>query len=374
MAGRHSNLIEVIHFILDPRVGGTHNYVKTIAADLGNTVENKIVTGGKGPTTDLGLLNLRRRWAPLYGVEVIVNAILILLFTWTGKIRRSDTVFAVHGAANIAPLIAGRLLGIPIIWYLHETWNRFRPLAKLGRWVVRGSNHRIVAVAERSARTYGFDGCLIIPPAIDLKFWTLTLGVEFLPTERVSALRVLVVGNLNPLKGHDLLLDALAEFPECFHLRIVGAELDNYREYYRRLIEKKAAIEQRRSNCVIEFTGWKENYEIRAFLEESDVFILPSRSEGSPIALMEAMAMKRVCIATDVGGVGELIIDETQGIVVPAENPYALREALIRVQRMSDLARVEMGMQARERIKKRYAVNILSCCHSNLYRTLLPVN
>jgi glycosyltransferase involved in cell wall biosynthesis len=63
----------------------------------------------------------------------------------------------------------------------------------------------------------------------------------------------------------------------------------------------------------------------------ADLFVLPSLFEGLPLAVLEAMAAGCPVIATDVGGVKEVINDGTNGLVVPPADPAALSEALLRL-------------------------------------------
>jgi glycosyltransferase involved in cell wall biosynthesis len=85
------------------------------------------------------------------------------------------------------------------------------------------------------------------------------------------------------------------------------------------------------------------------YLEQIDVFVLPSLWEGMPFALLEAMGFGLPCVATDVGGVRDVIPDETFGIVVPPADPGALRDAILRYVDFPHL-RETVGAAARRRI------------------------
>ena len=89
--------------------------------------------------------------------------------------------------------------------------------------------------------------------------------------------------------------------------------------------------------------------DIPALLDAADAFVLSSAWEGMPLALGEAMAMAKPVVATDVGGVRELVGDT--GILVPAKDPSALAAAMLDVMRKSDDGRAAMGRAARERIR-----------------------
>ena len=86
----------------------------------------------------------------------------------------------------------------------------------------------------------------------------------------------------------------------------------------------------------VTFTGQQSN--IQPFYAIADVFVLPSHSEGSPNVLLEAMAAGVPIIATAVGGVPEMVEDNQSALLVPANNPPALSDAIARLLTDRDLA------------------------------------
>ena len=71
--------------------------------------------------------------------------------------------------------------------------------------------------------------------------------------------------------------------------------------------------------------------DVRAFLSALDIFVMPSLSEGFPNSMLEAMAMSRPIVATSVDGMGEMLTDGENALVVPAADGAALGEALLRL-------------------------------------------
>jgi glycosyltransferase involved in cell wall biosynthesis len=77
------------------------------------------------------------------------------------------------------------------------------------------------------------------------------------------------------------------------------------------------------------FTGWiSDRSKIFDYLKQSTVFVLPSLSEGRPRVLLEAMACGLPVVATDVGGVPEVVVDGVNGLLVPPRDEKALAEAI----------------------------------------------
>jgi glycosyltransferase involved in cell wall biosynthesis len=109
--------------------------------------------------------------------------------------------------------------------------------------------------------------------------------------------------------------------------------------------------------------------DIPALLDAADAFVLASAWEGMPLALGEAMAMEKPVVATDVGGVRELVGDA--GIVVPPKDPSALAAAMLDVMRKSDDERAALGRAARERIIRNFHIDTRADEWEALYRSVI---
>ncbi|MFH1017338.1 MAG: glycosyltransferase [Pseudomonadota bacterium] len=136
-----------------------------------------------------------------------------------------------------------------------------------------------------------------------------------------DAVVVGTIGNLRAVKDHVTLLSAFAPIARetgNAHLLIVGEG-----EERRRLEEKVLRLGLRGR---VSLPGFRSDVE--ALLSAMDVFVLCSRSEGFPVALLEAMAMECPCIATAVGGVLEIIQSGENGLLVPAQAADALTRAI----------------------------------------------
>lgn len=125
------------------------------------------------------------------------------------------------------------------------------------------------------------------------------------------------VGRLDRQKGFDVLLHALVDVPEA-RLELVGDGDE------RRSLESLTAdlgLSER-----VHFAGWSDNP--RGALTSFDIFVLPSRFEGFPLAIVEAMLARLPVVASDVGSVREAVADGDTGLLVPPEEPRALAAAL----------------------------------------------
>ena len=101
-----------------------------------------------------------------------------------------------------------------------------------------------------------------------------------------------------------------------------------------------------------------------------DVFVLPSLSEGMGLSIMEAMAAGLPVVATEVGGVPELVVDGRTGLLVPPKDPDALAEAILECIREKGRAE-EMGRRGRERVRAPFPLSRMIREHEALYEELL---
>ncbi len=135
---------------------------------------------------------------------------------------------------------------------------------------------------------------------------------------------LLVVGRLEPQKGHAVLLDALKEVAEQFpstRLVCIGDGV------LRADLEKRT-IELGLSENV-RFVGFQSN--VADWLRLADVSVLPSFFEGLPLAAIESLAAERPMVATDVDGTAEVVVNEQTGLTVPPGNAGALADAIVRL-------------------------------------------
>ena len=157
---------------------------------------------------------------------------------------------------------------------------------------------------------------------------------------------VVSVGRFAPEKGHRYLIEALNVLDReevAWHCTFLGeGELET---------ELRTLTAEYDLSESVAFPGFCED--VFSVLLTADVFVLPSLHESSPNALIEAMGIGMPCIASDVGGIVDLIEDGKNGIRVPPQDPTALAGALHRVLTDPDFAS-ELGRNARTTIQQRF--------------------
>lgn len=170
------------------------------------------------------------------------------------------------------------------------------------------------------------------------------------------------VGNLNPIKNHGLLLRAVKTLVE----RGVDAELRIAGEG-----SERARLEQlvRELDLGTRVHLGGLEHDVPAFLAGLSAFVLCSRLEAHPNALIEAMAAGRPCVGTAVGGIPEVLLHGKAGLIVASDDAGALADALQRI--ASDPAAAErMAAHAREHCAATYSLEAMVSAYVHLYRRL----
>lgn len=200
---------------------------------------------------------------------------------------------------------------------------------------------------------------------IDLEYFARTPEVE----EKAQAYRkkdtttFCFVGRMVRDKGINELVAAFQELhatDSSIRLLLVGPfeeQLDPV------LPETKKAI---LNHPAIEWMGWQED--IRPFLAASDVFVFPSYREGFPNVVIQAGAMGLPCIATDINGCNEIVVEGVSGTLIPSQNQQALHEAMKRF--LDPSLRKTLSEQARPQIAHRFERKVLWKELLKVYRSL----
>lgn len=297
-------------------------------------------------------------------------------------LRRDRTIGLIHSQlffADIVGRVAGWLCGCPVITTaqsavyepdsgLNSSWRRW-----LDQWTGRRVYH-FVAVSEfvkqslHSRLRIPLDKISVIPNSIDVQLVmpdssrrkSMRKQLEL----REEGFVWVTVGRLNPQKGYRYLLEGMAQvlcrFPMT-RLLIVGEGPD--RTSLERLSQALGF-----NNKVVQFLG--ERKDVVALLDASDGFVFPSLSEGLPIALLEAMAMGKPCVASSIGPHEELIEHGGSGLLVSPQDPMSLAKAMCEIQGNAAWRKV-LGERARKRAAERFNATSWARDLGRLYADLI---
>lgn len=259
------------------------------------------------------------------------------------------------GAAHVVTMHGSR--------YYAARWRRRLAMRAAVQW-----SGALVAVSQNLAAALSRD--LWIRPS---RVRVIANGVEPTPVERASlrdelglpatATLLVSVGNLYAVKGHRFLIDAVARLRHTHpdvHIAIAGrGELAD---------ALHAQGQHLGLSAQLHLLGLRSD--IPALLAAADIFVLPSLSEGLPLALLEAMFAGRAIVASDVGEVRTALADGDAGLLVAPGDPDVLAQALDQLLR--DPAHVQrLGERARIRAAAEYGVSQAISRYAELYADLL---
>jgi glycosyltransferase involved in cell wall biosynthesis len=244
----------------------------------------------------------------------------------------------------------------------HSLWTVCTPGQRRRRRRLDGRLDAHVAVSARLAREV--EVLLGRPPG---SIETVHNGVPDVRVEPLPRLRaeptIGFVGRLAAAeKGLDVLLHALVRLPGAAAV-LVGDGPD------RAALEGLAA-ELGVADRVV-FTGWSND--VRRLLPGFDVLAQPSRREGFGISVVEAMLAEVPVVATDAGGMAEVVVDGVTGVTVPADAPEALADAIAGL--LDDPARRRaMGERGRRIALERFSAEAMAAAFAGVYARVLDVS
>jgi glycosyltransferase involved in cell wall biosynthesis len=271
-------------------------------------------------------------------------------FVWWCRSIGADVVHTCDLYANIFGLPAAAVAGVPVrIGNRREILTGDKSAAQLAaqRWAYRAA-HAVVANSDAACDQLVREG---VPPD---RLHLIANGLDatrFVPNPepRSAIRRIVTVANLRPEKGHDTLLAAapriLERYPDAT-LTFVG---DGPQRDHLETLTRALGLTGR-----VTFLG--ECRDVVPALTASDLFVLPSRSEAFPNALIEAMAAGLPVVATAVGGIPEVVSDGGNGLLVPPDDTYALADAVLTL--MDDPTRAALlGHAARFDVEQNYTID-----------------
>jgi glycosyltransferase involved in cell wall biosynthesis len=377
----------VVRLITRLNIGGPAIHTILLTAGLDRRRFASYLVAGREAASEGNMLPLAERTGvrpisvPELGRAVRPGQDLIAFGKVVRLLQRSrPAVVHTHMAkAGAVGRLAARLTGVPVVVHtyhghvFHSYFNSLTTAAFLSaeRMLARLSD-RLIAVGEEQRQEiahYGIGGArqLVAVP----------LGLEldpFLADTPRGALRAElgvppdvplagIVARLVPVKAHETFLEAAAELRRghpTARFVIVGDG------------ERRAALEAQAGALglgdAVHFLGWR--HDLASVYADLDVVCLTSLNEGSPVALIEAMAAARPVVATAVGGVPEVVRDGASGYLVPPRDPVALAARIAEVLAAPETAR-RLGLAARDAVYPKYTIGRLIGDLETLYLDLL---
>lgn len=297
------------------------------------------------------------------------------LTRWLRRMR-ADVVHTHLFTADAYGRVAALLARVPAVYSTVHSTNVWKgALHRCIDWLLAWFSTKVIAVSAEVAQVLRERGRIpqsriaLVENGIDLKRLAGASGegvrAEFGVAPQAPLLGL--IGRLHPAKGHADLIAALAQLQAqgvTAHCLLIGS--GPLREAI------LAEVQQRGLTGRVTLAG--QRADIPRLLAALDVLVMPSRWEGLPMTLLEAMAMGKAIVATRVGGIPNVITDGREGLLVPAADAAALAAALKRLIQDAALRRA-LGERAREAVLARYDAARTAQAYESLYaaRLGLPV-
>ena len=294
---------------------------------------------------DLEVIPTYDRAEPLRRLAYFLRALLSLVRWCAGRGKRIVHVHVtVRGSMYRKSVLVAvaKLMRRPVVLHLHAGAGDIAAFeSRIGpvpRALFRGAFRRadaVLSVSQASAteieRRFGVSDVVVVPNAAPL--------VTPAPMRDTGdAVRVLYLGGFaNQAKGGAVLAEALPSLlRECPSVEVTLAGPG----------EPPASLAPLLENGAVRWRGWLDRPSKEQALAQCDIFVLPSISEGLPLALLEAMSCARAIVATRVGGVPEVVEHGANGVLVDAQQPELLVKELTALAKDGD-KRLRLGRAAR---------------------------
>ena len=304
-------------------------------------------------------------WGKLFGISYFLSCLYCMI-----KQRHTYDIlhcYILQGFHSTAAVIMKYLFGKKVIIRVSATGplSDFLLLQQglLGGLMLRfiRKADRIITLCSQSTKEalaagFNHEQIISIPNGVDTSV--------FIPLEnpQASSRSILFIGRLDHMKGVDVLLKSIGEL-NALGLKAACTIVGDgpLKEHLQKTAQKLGVARQ------IVFVG--ACADPVDYLMKASVFVLPSRSEGMPNVILEAMGCGLPIIATSVGGIPDIIKDGDNGLLIPPDDVPALSRTLATLLTDHDLAG-RLGKQARMDAEEHFSIDKVADEYLSLYQTL----
>lgn len=280
--------------------------------------------------------------------------------------ERPDLVH-VNGAFDILPALAGRFTGVPVVWHLNDTMFG-KKLSLIMGLVVRALATTIIVAGQRVAEHYHVAdaGPHVIHAPVDVaRFPAKDVSQGLSPTVQLT-----LIGNWNWVKGQDrfvALIENLVSQGVSVRATIAGHFPDSQKRFWSPILEQ---VRLCGLSEIIDAPGYLTD--TPSLLKRSDILLVTSHSEASPISVLEAMSAGVPVVAFDVGGMREMLGsgNNAAGIWVPEGDVGALSSAVMSIIDAPERW-AQMSLNGAERARSYFTLEACVERHKAAYRAAI---
>ncbi len=360
-----------------PIKGGAEAVIRNLSIKL-----NEI-----GVQTDIMTFNMNRKWNPSWQAKIEkidgANVFKIPALNWfpmehseritlginliPGRFRnclKNYDIIHFHGGDLTFPLFS---YGVkkPKIFHLHGLSIDFYKRYFLSRLIFKHIADVYISISQIMLKELAELGLsknkiAYIPNGVDIEL--------FHPIKKKKDNLVLFVGRINFAKGLHVLLKSLAYLEKPIHLVIIGPPDWNV-EYFRKML-KRIDNENKKGLHKITYLGAQNHKNTVKWYQRAAIFVLPSFREAFPVVNLEALSCETPVVATNVGGISDVVRDGKNGILVPPNNAVRLAKAIRYLLDNEDI-RIRFGRQGRKWIVKHFSLEVVVERLCRIYEKLI---
>lgn len=363
--------MKILYVITLAERGGAQVHVRDLVANLPSGFSAVIATGKKGFLCD----EAARLGVPVHVIPELTHPIhpvkdwrALLAIARLIRSEVPDVVHAHTSKAGWLARFAAKLAATPAVFTAH-TWSFADGIPRLQRWLSIPLERLASLASSKIITVSQANSVLALKKSVAneralIRIWN---GVPDLPGRASPGSRpqitLITAARFAPQKDHLLLLEALREVEGDWRLLLVG------NGPLRPQVEQ-AALDYGLSGRV-EFLGERED--INSLLTSSDLFILPSKWEGLPLSILEAMRAGLPVIATNTGGVAEAVTDGVTGYLTTPGHVIELRTRIRQLISSPDLL-ASMSLAARQRYEQDFQIETMVHKTLAVYREVVTAN
>lgn len=275
------------------------------------------------------------------------------------KQQEYDVIHSWHWSSDWTEALAAKLAGIKWVYTKKAmSWgNR--------HWKIRSYMASFIITINDEMRDF-------FPWKKQQRLIPLGIDTDYYSPEEVSIesntsdlFKIVVVANLVPVKGIEILLEALSTIEANFEFKVVGNDDNDYGVRLKQLT-KDLKLEDK-----VAFLGKKQD--VRPYIAEADLYVIPTldsgRKEGMPMALVEVMSMATIPLGSDISGIN-FVLKDFKDLLFEAGNSEALKHTILKIMSCSKAERNALGADLRTYCINEFSMEKFIVSHQELYETI----
>jgi len=352
------NVLQVTTHI---NIGGIANYIVSLSKALrAQGIGCTVASSGGDMETELKKSAIAHRKLDIdtkfeFGPKALKSVFAI------NRIVREEKIDIIHAhsrVSQVAASLSSNATGVPFVTTCHGYFQ------KRSRKVFDTWGEKVIAISD-AVRAHLLEDFEIEEARIALiytgvdteKFGKTSAPQEAAGVKKAAGLRedamvIGTIGRLSSVKGQKYLIQALAELQKkkrAVQGLIVG---NGEEEAPLKALAKSLGLSQ-------DIAIVSADTDTAKYLAAMDVFVLPSEKEGLGLALLEALAAGRPCIASDIGGIGNIIDDRRNGILVPVGNAEAIARAAMMLLDDKEMA-MALALNGKKTVEERFSLGVMA--------------